>query len=125
VNERRKLLNILRIMWDTPDSVLHRIYGSFEELESYTDLTIEPSTKKQRETTRSCPNCGERLTVTRAPPDIFPYENCDKCNQPYHISKNLSLRKITEEEGERLPAPWVQIIEDIHKKKMAITFKLD
>ena len=125
MNERRKLLNILRTMWQNPDSVLHRIYASFEELESYTELTVETSEARQQEATHPCPNCGEKQTMTGTPSDVFPYQNCDKCNKTYHINKNLTLRRITDEESERLPAPWVQIIEDIHKKKMAITFKLD
>ncbi len=112
-------------MWLNPDSVLHRIYSSFEELESYTELTFETSEGRPPEATHPCPNCGEKQIIRGTPSDVFPYQNCDKCNKTYHINKNLTLRRITDEESETLPAPWVQIIEDIHNRKMAITFKLD
>jgi len=125
VNEKKELLNILREMWQAPDSSLHRIYSSWEELENHIELTTDATMKRERSVVRSCPNCGEKQVVTRIPNDIFPYQNCSNCRQPYHINRDLTIRRITEEEYENLPAPWVQIIEDIHKKRMAVTFKLE
>ena len=125
VNERKELLNILREMWQTPDSSLHRIYSSWEELENHIELTTDATIKRERSVVHPCPNCGEKQVITRIPNDIFPYQTCLSCRQPYHINRDLTIRRISEEEKENLPAPWVQIIEDIHKKKMAVTFKLE
>jgi hypothetical protein len=37
----------------------------------------------------------------------------------------LTIRKLTEEEKDDMPAEWVRIREDLNKKKLAITFRLE
>jgi hypothetical protein len=37
----------------------------------------------------------------------------------------LTVRKLTEEEKDEMPAEWVRILEDLNKKKLAVVFRLE
>jgi hypothetical protein len=41
------------------------------------------------------------------------------------VNKDLTVRKLTEEEREDMPADWVRILEDLSKKKLAIIFRIE
>ena len=125
MNEKKELLNMLREMWQKGDSPLHRIYSSWEELEQHVDVKTERTTKKEEYTIQPCPNCGVKQRITKPLEQIFPYQNCKSCEQAFYINKDFTVRKLTGEEKEYMPAAWVQIVEDLNKKKLAIVFRLE
>lgn len=124
MNEKKELLNMLREMWQKGDSPLHRIYSSWEELEQNVDIKIERTTRKEKYTIQPCPNCGVKQRITKPLEEFFPYQTCKSCEHAFNVNKDLTVRKLTEEEKEDMPAAWVQIIEDMSKKRLAIVFRL-
>ncbi len=125
MNEKKELLNMLREMWQKGDSPLHRIYSSWEQLEQHVDIKTERTTKKEKCTIQLCPNCGVKQRITKPFEEFFPYQNCKSCEQAFYVNKDLTVRQLTEEEKENMPAAWVQIVEDLSKKKLAIVFRLE
>jgi predicted RNA-binding Zn-ribbon protein involved in translation (DUF1610 family) len=125
VNERKELLNMLKAMWQKGDSPLHRIYPSWEELEANVDVKTRRKMKKERYVIRTCPNCGAKQKVTKPLEDFFPYQNCRSCRHAFYVNKDLTVRKLMDEEKEDMPAAWVRIVEDLYKKKLAIVFRLE
>jgi ssDNA-binding Zn-finger/Zn-ribbon topoisomerase 1 len=125
MNERKEVLNMLREMWRKGDSPLHRIYSSWEELEANVDIKTERTTRIEKYTFQPCPNCGVKQRITKPLEDFIPYQNCKACKRPFYVNKDLTARKLTEEEKENMPAAWVQIVEDMSKKKLAIAFRLE
>jgi hypothetical protein len=122
MNERKELLNMLREMWQKGDSPLHRIYSSWEELEGHVNFKIE---RKGKSAFRPCPNCGVKQKVTKPVESFFPYRICKSCNHAFYVNSDLTVRELTAEEREEMPATWVRIVEDFSKKKLAIVFKLE
>lgn len=125
MSEKKELLNILRVMWRKGDSSLRRIYPSWEELEANLDIMVEEHTTKTAYAQRSCPNCGVKQKIAKPLDALFPYETCQACRRPFHVNNDLTVRKLTEEEKDDMPAEWVRILEDLNKKKFAIVFKLE
>ena len=124
MSERKELLNMLRAMWRQGDLPLRRIYPSLEELEANVDITVDTEKRTERYAIQPCPNCGVKQKITK-PSYLFPYHNCRSCKHPFHVSKDLTVRKLTEEEKENMPEDWVRILEDLNKKRLAIVFKLE
>jgi predicted RNA-binding Zn-ribbon protein involved in translation (DUF1610 family) len=125
VNEKKELLNMLREMWQKGDSPLHRIYSSWEELEQHVDIKTDRKARKEKYTIQPCPNCGIKQRITKPLEEFFPYQNCKSCEQAFYVNKDLTVRQLTAEEKEDMPAAWVQIVEDLSKKKLAIVFRLE
>lgn len=125
MNEKKELLNMLREMWQKGDSPLHRIYSSWEELEQHVDIKTERTTRKEKYAIQPCPNCGVKQRITKPLEEFFPYQNCKSCEHAFYVNKDLTVRKLAEEEKEDMPAAWVQIVEDLSKKKLAIVFRLE
>jgi hypothetical protein len=125
LSERKELLNMLRVMWRKGDSPLRRIYSSWEELEANFDVVIEGQRGKLEYAFRSCPNCGVTQKVEKPSDELFPYGLCKSCKRPFHISNDLTVRELTEDEEADMPAEWVRILEDLNKKKFAIVFRLE
>jgi len=125
LSERKELLNMLRVMWRNGNSPLRRIYPSWEELEANLDIAVDEEKSKTQYIYQSCPNCGATQKVTKPLDELFPYEKCQSCKRPFHINKDLTVRKLTEEEKENMPESWIRILEDLNKKKLAIVFKLE
>jgi hypothetical protein len=123
--ERKELLNMLREMWLKGDSHLRRIYSSWEELEANLEITSETSLSKGKRKVQPCPNCGEKQTITKPIEGIFPYQNCKLCKDPFYINKDLTVRTLTEEEKREIPKAWIQIVDDLNKKKVAVVFRLE
>lgn len=124
MNEKKELLNMLREMWQKGDSPLRRIYSSLEELEANVEIKTGKTARKEKYRLQSCPNCGAKQKITKPLEGFFPYQNCTVCKQPFYVNRDLTTRKLTAEEKD-LPQAWVQIVEDINKKKLAIAFKLE
>jgi hypothetical protein len=124
LSERKEVLNMLRVMWRKGDLSLRRIYPSWEELEANLNIVVEQKTKTVH-AYRSCPNCGVTMKITKPLDELFPYETCQSCKRPFHVNNDLTVRKITEEEKEDMPAEWVRILEDLNKKKLAVVFRLE
>jgi hypothetical protein len=124
VNEKKELLNMLREMWQKGGSPLHRIYSSWEELEANVEIKTGKTTQKEKFKLQPCPNCGAKQKITKPLEDFFPYQKCTACKQPFYVNKDLTVRRLTAEERD-MPQAWVQIVEDISKKKLAIVFKLE
>ena len=125
MSERRELLNLLRVMWRKGDSSLRRIYPSWEELESNLDIIVEAQRKKTAYVCRSCPNCGVKQKITKPLDELFPYETCQSCKQPFHVNTDLTVKELTDDEKDNMPAEWVRILEDLSKKKLAVVFRLE
>lgn len=125
MNEKKEVLNMLKEMWRKGDSPLHRIYPSWEELESNVDIKTERTIEKEKYRLQLCPNCGMKQRITKPLEDFFPYQNCGSCKHTFYVNKDLTARELNEEEKENMPAAWIQIIEDMSKKKIAIVFKLE
>ena len=125
MNEKKELLSVLRAMWLKGDSPLHRIYPSWEELEANVNIKTERTTGKEKYRVQPCPNCGVRQKIKKPLEDFFPYQNCKSCKHAFHVSKELKVRKLTEEEKEEMPTSWVKIVEDLSKRKSAIVFKIE
>lgn len=116
---------MLRVMWRKGDSPLRRIYPSWEELETNLDIIVEGQRTKAVYAYRSCPNCGVTQKIAKRLDELFPYETCQSCKRPFHVNNDLTVRKLTEDEKEEMPAEWVRILEDLNKKKLAIVFRLE
>jgi len=113
---------MLREMWQKGDSPLHRIYSSWEELEGHVDFKVEG---KGKYAFKSCPNCGTKQKITKPLESFFPYRNCKSCNHAFYVNSDLTVRRLTEDEKEDMPATWVNIVEDLSKKKTAVVFNLE
>jgi predicted nucleic acid-binding Zn ribbon protein len=88
------------------------------------EIKTEETTGTEKFKLQPCPNCGVKQKITKPIEDFFPYQNCTRCKQPFYVNRDLSVRKLTAEEKD-MPKAWVQIVEDINKKKLAIAFKLE
>ena len=124
MNEKKELLNMLKEMWQKGNSPLRRIYSSWEELEANVEIKTGKKMEKEKIKLQPCPNCGAKQSITIPLEGFFPYENCTACNQAFYVNKNLTVRKLTEEEKD-MPKAWVQVVEDINRKKLAIAFRLE
>jgi len=124
-HEKREVLSIFREMWRKADSPLHRIYSSWEELEQNVEITTENTGKEEKYSVNPCPNCGVKQRITQPLEKFFPYQNCKSCENPYFVNKDLTVRKLTEDEKREIPKAWIQIVDDLSKKKCAIVFRLE
>jgi predicted RNA-binding Zn-ribbon protein involved in translation (DUF1610 family) len=123
--EKKEVLSIFREMWRKADSPLHRIYSSWEELEQHVEVEIELTEKEEKYAIHPCPNCGAKKKITKPLEGFFPYQNCKTCGKAYYINKDLTVRELTEYERGEIPKSWIQIVDDLSKKKCAIVFKLE
>jgi len=121
-HEKREILSIFRNMWRKANSPLHRMYSSWEELEQHVEVETNKETKSK---VNPCPICGVKQKVITPLEGFFPLQNCNSCKNPFYVNRDLTIRKLTEEEEREIPKAWVQIIEDLSKKKCAIVFKLE
>jgi hypothetical protein len=117
------ILHVLREMWLSGDSSLRRIYSSWEELER--NLEVKSKASREKHDVEPCPFCGARQRVTKPFEGIFPYQTCESCKQAFYVNKDLSVRKLTEDETRDLPASWIQVVEDMNRKKVAVVFRLE
>ncbi len=121
-HEKREVLSIFREMWRKANSPLHRMYSSWEELEQHVDIEINEEAKSK---VHPCPICNVKQIVTTPLEGFFPFQNCNACKNAFYVNRDLSVRKLTEEEKREIPEAWIQIVEDLSKKKCAIVFKLE
>ncbi len=121
-HEKKEVLSIFKEMWRKLDSPLHRIYSSWEELEQHVELETGKETKYK---VCPCPICGVKQEVTKPLEGFFPFQNCDSCKNTFYVNKDLTVRKLTDEEKREIPNAWIQIVEDLNKKKCAVVFKLE
>jgi len=124
-HEKREVLSIFREMWRKPDSPLHRIYSSWEELEQHVEIATEDAGEKEKFAVHSCPNCGVKQKITEPLEGFFPYQNCKACEQAYYVNKDLTVRALTEDEKREIPKSWIQIVDGLSKKKCAVVFRLE
>jgi hypothetical protein len=124
IDEKKEILNIFRHMWQNTNSPLHRIYTSWEELESHVEIKEEKSEKSEF-TIQLCPYCEVKQQIKRSTRGLFPYQTCDFCNRAFFIDKDYTLRALSSEEKESMPKSWIQIIDGLEKKKLSIVFKLE
>ena len=123
--EKKEVPSMLKEMWLKGDSPLHRIYSSWEELEANVKITTETPSDKGKPVIHPCPNCGIKQVIAKPMEGIFPYQNCKSCKKPFYINKDLTARKLTDEEQREIPGIWFQIVEDINKKNVAVVFRLE
>ncbi len=118
---RRETLSIFKELWAMGNSPLHRMYCSWEELES----SIQVTQGEAKHRVQRCPYCSAEQNVTRPLDGVFPYSFCQSCKRSFFVESNLKLRKLTEEENVDIPGAWIQVVEDLAKKKVAVVFKLE
>jgi hypothetical protein len=123
MQERKMILHVLREMWLSGDSSLRRIYSSWEELER--NLEVKSQAGREKQDFEPCPYCGASQRVTKPFEDVFPYQACESCKQAFYVNRDLSVRKLTEDEKRDLPASWIQVVEDMNRKKVAVVFRLE
>ena len=122
--EKKIILSMLREMWLNGDSPLRRIYSSWEELEANLEIKSETASR-EKHTFKPCPNCGAIQKIIMPFEGIFPYQTCKSCKQPFYIHKDLTVRKLSKEEKSEVPGAWIQVVEDMNKKKVAVVFGLE
>ncbi len=120
--ERKVILHMLRELWLRGDSSLRRIYSSWEELERNLEIT---TAGLEKQNVRNCPNCGAKHEVTLPFDGVFPLQTCSSCKHPFYVNKNLTVRKLSDEEQRELPQSWIQIVEDMNSQKVAVVFRLE
>ncbi len=125
MNEKKALLNVLREMWKKGGSPLRRIYSSWEELEQHLEVKTARAKRREKFAVQRCPNCGIKQKVTKPLEELFPYQTCKACSQAFYVNRDLTVRSLTEDEKEAMPAAWVHVVEDLSRKKLAIVFKLE
>jgi hypothetical protein len=124
-NDRREALSIFKELWITGNSPLHRMYSSWDELESNLEVRSNVTARIEKNKIQPCPYCGAKQKVTRPLDGIFPYLNCESCKNSFFVESDFKLRKLSEEEKVDIPCAWVQIVEDLAKKKVAVILKLE
>ncbi|MCW3999908.1 MAG: hypothetical protein NWE93_06690 [Candidatus Bathyarchaeota archaeon] len=125
MDEKHQLLQLLKDKWERGDSSLRRIYPSWEDLESNIEIKLAENSPDYATNKKHCPYCGVILNVKKPMDDLFPYDQCKSCKHSFHVSANLDIRKLTDEENENMPAEWVRVLHALDKKKLAIVFKLE
>ena len=121
MKERKEMLSILRKMWLDGDSPLHRIYPSWEELEL--NIRFEESPKQTK--SGLCPYCGTKQEISKLIEGIFPYQRCEKCKESFYVHNDFTVRKLTQEEEREIPNEWIQVVEDLQKKRTALVFRIE
>ena len=110
-------------MWSEGDSSLRRMYSSWEELERSVEIASERTASKEKHKV-PCPDCGARQDVRKPINRVFPYQKCKSCKQPFYVNDDLTVRKLTAEEKREIPGPWIDIVEDLNRKRVAVVFRL-
>ena len=123
-HDKTMILHMLREMWLNGDTSLHRIYSSWEQLEANLELKIETANQEKHKV-MPCPTCGAKQKINLALEGIFPYQACQSCHHPFYVNKDLTVRKLSEEEKRELPGAWIQVVEDMNKNKVALVFGLE
>jgi hypothetical protein len=123
-HEKKMILHVLREMWLSGDSSLRRIYSSWEELERNLEIKSEAASR-DKHSVKPCPCCGVRQRVRVPFEGVFPYQTCESCKQAFYVNKDLTVRKLTEEEKRELPTSWIQVVEDMNRQRVAVVFRLE
>jgi hypothetical protein len=123
-HDKTMILHMLREMWLNGDTSLHRIYSSWEQLEANLEIKIETANQEKHKI-MPCPTCGAKQKINLALEGIFPYQTCQSCHHPFYVNKDLTVRKLSEEEKRELPGAWIQVVEDLNKNKVALVFGLE
>ena len=100
-HDKTMILNMLREMWLNGDTSLHRIYSSWEQLEANLEIKIEPANQEKHKV-MPCPTCGAKQKINLALEGIFQYQTCQSCHHPFYVNKDLTVRKLSEEEKKRV-----------------------
>jgi hypothetical protein len=83
------------------------------------------NSKPKKHKVMPCPTCGAKQKINLALEGIFPYQTCQSCHHPFYVNKDLTVRKLSEEEKRELPGAWIQVAEDMNKNKVALVFGLE
>jgi predicted RNA-binding Zn-ribbon protein involved in translation (DUF1610 family) len=122
--ERKEALSIFRELWSEGNSALHRMYSSWEELEKNVELKTEVAAESMH-VLHPCPYCGVKQRITKPLNGVFPYQNCLSCKRPFYIHNDLTIRKLGSEEKSEIPGAWIQVVDDLAKKKIAVVFRME
>ncbi len=124
-HERKEALSIFRELWSEGNAALCRMYSSWDELERNIDVKSDTATTIKKHKIRSCPYCAAKQTISKPLDGVFSYLNCESCNHSFFVQNNLFVRILTAEEEREIPGSWVQIVEDLLKKKVAVVLKFE
>jgi hypothetical protein len=123
--EKKEILSLLREMWLEGNPSLRRIYSSWEQLEANVTVASQEASGELKRAVQSCPNCGAKQTITAPIDGVFPYQNCKACKHPFYVNSDLTVRKLADEETREIPGAWLQVVEDLSNKKVAVVFRLE
>jgi hypothetical protein len=123
--EKKEAMRIFKEIWSEPNSSLHRMYSSLEELERNVDVKSETEIVCQKHKFHPCPYCGAKQSIVKPLNGIFPYQKCESCKLLFYIQKDLTVRKISKEEIAEIPGAWIQIVEDFARKKVSVVFRME
>jgi hypothetical protein len=124
-HERKEALSIFKELWSSGNSPLHRMYSSWEELESNIEVRSEKATEIDRHKIKPCPYCGAKQTIIKPLDGVFPYSNCESCKKSFFVESDFKVRKLTEEEKTETPEAWIRIVDNLAKKHVAVVLKLE
>jgi len=123
--ERKEVLAMLREIWLEGDSPLRRIYSSWEQLEENLEMTAVTASNREKYVIQPCPFCGAKQEVAKPIGGIFPCQNCSSCKRPFYVRRDLTVRKLSEDEIRDIPGAWFKVVEDLGRKKVAVVFRLE
>ena len=118
-HDRKEALSVFRELWAMGNSPLHRMYSSWEELESNIEVESFEISRVQ-----PCPYCGFKQRVSRPMDGVFPYLICESCKRSFFVEGDFKVRRLTEEEKADIPGAWVQVVEDLAKRKVAVVLRM-
>jgi len=124
-NVRREALSIFRELWSEGNSPLHRMYSSWEELESSVEVESTATFDVETYKIQPCPYCGVKQKISRPLGGIFSYLNCESCKRSFFVQSDFRVRRLTDEEKADIPDALIQIVEDLAKKKVAVVLRLE
>jgi len=124
-NDRREALSIFRELWSEGNSLLHRMYSSWDELESNIEVKSETPTCAEKHAIQPCPYCGAKQKISTPLYGIFPYANCESCKRSFFVQTDFKVRKLNEEENANIPGALIQVVEDLAKKKVAVVLRIE
>ena len=122
--EKREALSVFRELWSMGNPALHRMYSSWEELERHIEVESE-AVAREKYAVKPCPYCGAKQRIVKPLDGVFPYLNCENCKRPFFVESNLKVRRLTDEEKANIPGVWVQVVENLAKKKVAVVLGLE
>ena len=96
------------------------MYSSWEELESNVEVESFDNSRSQ-----PCPYCGFKQQVSRPLDGVFPYLICKSCKRSFFVEGDFKVRRLSEEEKGDISSAWVEVVEDLARRKVAVILRME